>query len=146
SGSRRIVGILELPRLERAALACETEARITTSGQSDGVALGSGRWQRRRIRRVEGLHASLVVAVERGHRAVRSETEVVASWVGEPSPPIAGASACPPRAGAPSRPASGGLRTRRARRQESEATPRARVRMRARPPAPSREAPSAAPR
>ena len=42
SVSRRIVGILELPRLERAALAWETEARITTSGQSDGVVLGQG--------------------------------------------------------------------------------------------------------
>src|SRR5437762_1227013 len=45
---------------------------------------GSGRWQWRRVRRVEGLHPSLVVAVERRHRAVRSKAEVVASRVGEP--------------------------------------------------------------
>src|SRR5213078_829551 len=45
---------------------------------------GSGRWQWRRVRRVEGLHPSLVIAVERRHRAVRSKAEVVASRVGEP--------------------------------------------------------------
>src|SRR5207244_10834940 len=45
---------------------------------------GSGRWQWRRVRRVEGLYPSLVVAVERRHRTVRSKAEVVASRIGEP--------------------------------------------------------------
>src|SRR5438876_1386052 len=45
---------------------------------------GSGRWQWRRVRRVEGLYPSLVVAVERRHRTARSKADVGARRIGEP--------------------------------------------------------------
>src|SRR5207247_2007953 len=57
---------------------------LEDGGVMSSLRSGSGRWQWRRVRRVEGLHPSLVVAVERRHRAVRSKAEVVASRVGEP--------------------------------------------------------------
>src|SRR5262249_21249904 len=55
--------------------------------QPGTVTAGSGSlWGRKRlgVRRVEGLYACLVVAVERRHRAVRAQAEVVRRGISEP--------------------------------------------------------------